>query len=415
MVDLFAGAGGLTLGAEQAGFDVAAAVEFDPVHAATHELNFPRSTVICRDVRGLSGDDIRREAGLGRRVVDAVVGGPPCQGFSLIGHRVLTDPRNELVFHFLRLVDELRPRTFLMENVPGMASGSHTQLLRELIDRFQAIGYSVRLPYRILNAGNFGVPQNRPRLFLLGAKKGTELPDYPVQKTLLIANGRAVSTQAELELGMPFCPSVQDAIGDLPDIDGLDALFETDVMRHTFRGGSRYAKVLRGEMKDPSDYSYTRRHDRHTLSGCLRARHTPESRRRFAATAQGDTEPISRFYKLPLDGVSNTLRAGTATDRGAFSAPRPIHPIAPRCITVREAARLHSFPDWFRSIARSGTASGRSATQFRRFLGERSGQSSSRRSAPNPTVLSRSCRWAPRISRHSTCDKPPLILVFSQP
>ncbi|MGH9363643.1 MAG: DNA cytosine methyltransferase, partial [Thermoanaerobaculia bacterium] len=178
-IDLFAGAGGLALGFEQAGFDIAAAVEFDPIHAATHELNFPETAVICADVRSVSGEEIREAAGLGDRTIDAVVGGPPCQGFSLIGHRVLHDPRNSLVFHFYRLVVELKPRVFMMENVPGMATGRHTELLRELIQRFASAGYRVRLPYRILNAADYGVPQDRRRLFVLGARSDARLPEYP--------------------------------------------------------------------------------------------------------------------------------------------------------------------------------------------------------------------------------------------
>src|SRR5438046_2247297 len=132
-IDLFAGAGGLSLGFEQAGFDITAAVEWDPIHAAAHKLNFPYTTVVCADVRDVSGEQLRKAAGIGRRAVDVVVGGPPCQGFSLIGQRVLEDARNALVFHFLRLVEELRPKTFVMENVPGMAAGTHTQLLEELV------------------------------------------------------------------------------------------------------------------------------------------------------------------------------------------------------------------------------------------------------------------------------------------
>jgi DNA (cytosine-5)-methyltransferase 1 len=104
---------------------------------------------------------------------------------------------------------------------------------------------------------------------------------------------------------------------------------------------------LRGEAEDTEDYSYRRSRPEKMLTGCLRAEHTKESRDRFLATPQGQTEPISRFYRLPLKGLSNTLRSGTASDRGAFTSPRPIHPIHPRCISVREAARVHSFPDWF--------------------------------------------------------------------
>lgn len=344
VVELFAGAGGLSLGFEQAGFDIAAAVEYDPIHAATHKLNFPYGATICADVRRLSGDDIRAAAGLGRRAVDAVVGGPPCQGFSLIGHRILEDPRNELVFHFLRIVLELRPRVFTMENVAGMASGTHTQLLNELIDRIREAGYKVRLPYRILNAASYGVPQDRRRLFLVGARSDTRVPAYPEPST----RPRGGAGDAQREFDLDLCPSVADAIGDLPNIEDSDSLFETDELRCRLRGGSAYAKKLRGDADDPGDFGYRRERDAEVLTGCLRARHTELSRSRFAATEPGSTEPVSRFFKLANAGVCNTIRAGTATDRGAFTAPRPVHPVYPRCITVREAARLHSYPDWFR-------------------------------------------------------------------
>lgn len=351
-IDLFAGAGGLALGFEQAGFDVAVAVEFDPVHAATHEMNFPDTAVICKDVRDVTGAEIRRAGNLGQKTIDVVVGGPPCQGFSLIGHRVLDDPRNSLVFHFLRVVTELKPRAFVMENVPGMVSGAHSQLLRELIEKFSEAGYKVRLPYRTLNARFYGVPQDRERLFLLGMRGDTRAPEYPPFITRP-RNGRTRANGVEnLELaldGLPLCPSVEDAISDLPDIEKYEALFDTDELHVALRKkGSVYARKLRGEVLDETDYSYPRLREAGRLTGCLRAAHTEVSRQRFAATAPGATEPISRFFKLALDGACNTLRAGTASERGAFTAPRPIHPTSPRCISVREAARLHSYPDWFR-------------------------------------------------------------------
>lgn len=350
-VDLFAGAGGLSLGFEQAGFDVAAAVEIDPIHAAIHELNFPYGATICDDIRRVSGERIREAAGLGRRAVDVVIGGPPCQGFSLIGHRVLADPRNTLVLHFLRLVKELRPRAFVMENVPGMATGAHTQLLSELIEGFREAGYRVRLPYRILNACHYGVPQDRRRLFLLGVRADGRLPAYPEPRTRPRTNGNGKSrngTQLVLLEDLDECPTVWDAIGDLPDIEGDAALLESDSMWVNLDGGSAYARRLRGDVRDPQDFSYRRRGERGVLTGCRSARHTDLSRQRFEATVPGSTEEVSRFYRLPESGVCNTLRAGTATDRGAFTAPRPIHPRLPRCISVREAARLHSYPDWFR-------------------------------------------------------------------
>lgn len=346
-IDLFAGAGGLSLGFEQAGFDICAAVEVDPVHAAVHKANFPNSAVICSDIRDVTGDAIRNAASLGNRDIAVVIGGPPCQGFSLIGHRVLTDSRNELVLHFLRIVKELHPLAFVMENVPGMATGRHTQLLDELLDEFQQAGYSVRLPYRILNAANFGVPQARRRLVILGARNGVALPAYPTPITT--APIRAGKSQLSLmSAPLPACPTVADAIGDLPDVDAYDFLTSSDELPIELGSGSDYALKLRGVESDPNDYSYPRRHPDSLLTGCQRAAHTDLSRKRFAATPNGTTEPISRFFKLADTGVCNTLRAGTATDHGAFTSPRPIHPHYARCITVREAARLHSYPDWFR-------------------------------------------------------------------
>src|SRR5262245_48623010 len=111
-VDLFSGAGGLSLGFEQAGFDIVASVEVDPVHAAIHRYNFPRCATIPRSVIGLSGTEIRKAAGIGNKAVDVVFGGAPCQGFSLIGQRALDDPRNKLVRGFVRIVKELKARYF---------------------------------------------------------------------------------------------------------------------------------------------------------------------------------------------------------------------------------------------------------------------------------------------------------------
>jgi DNA (cytosine-5)-methyltransferase 1 len=346
-IDLFAGAGGLALGFEQAGFDVAAAVEYDPVHAAIHKLNFPDAEVICRDVREITGDEIRRRAGLGTRSIDVVVGGPPCQGFSLIGYRVLEDPRNELVFHYLRLVTELRPKAFVFENVAGMATGAHHRLLEELFQGFETSGYKVRLPYRILNASHYGVPQDRRRLILLGTRRGLRLPKYPAPRTTP-PDGKGQGSVG-LVKDLDPTPTVWDAIKDLPDIEQFDQLLNYDVMEPVRYGkGSSYGLQLRGQEPDRTDFSYPRAPDWRGLSGCLRAEHTEESRRRFSDTPPGSVEPISRFLRLDPDGLCNTLRAGTATDRGAFTSPRPIHPALARCISVREAARLHSYPDWFR-------------------------------------------------------------------
>lgn len=341
-IDLFSGAGGLSLGFEQAGFDVRAAVEVDPVHAAVHKFNFPKTAVLARSVVGLSAAEIRAVAGIGDAVVDCVFGGPPCQGFSLIGHRALEDPRNRLVLEFVRIVSELDAKTFVFENVKGLTVGQAQDVLNELIEAFEARGYRVQQPWKVLNAANFGVPQNRDRLVLFGAKRGVALPNYPKPVTNR-ADGRRQLP------GLPAGPTCRDAIGDLPDADQFSALFATDCVRPiSFKKPSRYAAEMRCLSNDAWHFGHVREWSPTVLTSSARTEHTEISRRRFTETLPGEVEPISRFFRLPPNGLSNTLRAGTDGARGAFTSPRPIHFEHPRCITVREMARLHGFPDWFR-------------------------------------------------------------------
>ena len=341
-VDLFAGAGGMSLGFEQAGFDVAAAVEYDPVHCATHEFNFPACAAICRSVADIDGDYIRNGSRIGEQQVDVVFGGAPCQGFSMIGKRALDDPRNSLVHHFVRLVVDLRASYFIFENVRGLTIGGHQKFLEEIIQEFRKNGYRVLEDYRVLNAAHHGVPQDRHRLFLMGARKGFPLPEYPRSTHEPPNRTRAAS------LFLESAPTVWDALKDLPEADDYEELLERDWVKAKFKKSTDYAAPLRGDSADPTDYSIPREFDGGLLTSSLRTVHTDLSRKRFLETNHGETEPVSRFHKLDPKGICNTIRAGTASDHGAFTSPRPIHPFSPRCITVREAARLHSYPDWFR-------------------------------------------------------------------
>jgi DNA (cytosine-5)-methyltransferase 1 len=327
-IDLFAGAGGLSLGFEQAGFDIAAAVEIDPIHCATHKYNFPNSATLCASVVNVSGEQIRQRAELGDVDIDVVFGGAPCQGFSLIGKRILEDPRNQLVNHFVRLVSELRPKYFVFENVKGLTLGKHVKFLQELMSALSDCGYSITLPYKVLNARDFQVPQDRQRLFILGARTGLPLATYPCGSLKKV--------------------TVEEAISDLPNADQFPELIDSDHVRVDWQTVHKYARILRGLERDQQDFGYSRLFDSSLLTSSTRTIHTELSQRRFQDTEHGKTEPISRFRKLPPDGLCNTLRAGTDSARGAFTSPRPIHPRYPRVITVREAARLHSYPDWFR-------------------------------------------------------------------
>jgi len=327
-IDLFCGAGGMSLGFEQAGFDIVAAVDVDPVHCAVHEFNFPQCKTVCASVADLSGDGLRDTAGLATdQEIDVVFGGAPCQGFSMMGKRTLDDPRNSLVKDFHRLVVQLKPKYFVFENVKGLTVGKHKKFLDELVECFESDDYAVLQPSQVLNAADFGVPQNRHRLFLIGARKDMQLPNYPT--------GIGGVT-------------VGDALDDLPEVEGFPELLDVDEVIADLGSPSQYAMELREISNEASHFGYRRSYDPSLLTSSLRTVHTERSRERFSNTPHGETEPVSRFFKLSPSGKSNTLRAGTASDRGAFTSPRPIHPYTPRCITVREAARLHSYPDWFR-------------------------------------------------------------------
>lgn len=339
-IDLFAGVGGFSLGIERAGFEVILAVERDPVHATVHAYNFPQTHVACADVAGLKRSDILALLPPQfdtDREIDLLFGGPPCQGFSTIGKRRLEDERNLLIFHFQRLVDSLQPRYFIMENVPGLVSGKFLPVFDRLKAAFIEVGYDC--DHRILNASDFGVPQDRRRLFLLGRRADQQAASFPE----------------------PFPeppPTVRDAIFDLPNLDDFAALHDRDVvllsaamLARSQAAASLYAQQLRDLGPDPTNFGYPRHWNLQELTGSRRTRHTTESAERFARLGPGEQDRISRFRRLDWERRCYTLRAGTGSERGAHTSPRPIHPIFPRVISVREAARLHSFPDWFRPHA----------------------------------------------------------------
>ncbi|MEB3215686.1 MAG: DNA cytosine methyltransferase [Nostocales cyanobacterium 94392] len=345
-VDLFAGAGGMTLGFEQAGFDVLAAVELDPIHCAIHKFNFPFWSILCAGVENISGEEIRARSQIKNQEIDVVFGGSPCQGFSFMGKRAVDDPRNNLIFHFFRLIIELNPKYFVFENVPGLTVGEHQKFLLNVISEFEKNGYQVEGNYRVLNAANYGVPQDRARLFILGCRQGLSLPKYPEPVTTpkISKKSKYIINNPDL----PATPTVWDAIGDLPEVENYSELIDRDWIIAEYGKSSIYSSKLRGTLPIENDYSYERLFDSYFLTCSTRTKHTSESIHRFEQTQPGKTEPISHFHKLAKNGICKTLRAGTPRNRGAFTSPRPIHPITPRCITVREAARLHSYPDWFR-------------------------------------------------------------------
>jgi DNA (cytosine-5)-methyltransferase 1 len=277
-----------------------------------------------------------------------VFGGPPCQGFSLIGHRSLDDPRNKLVLEFVRLVSELDAKAFVFENVKGLTVGRQRPFLNEIIEAFQDAGYDVRTKWEVLDAAYFEVPQHRQRLILLGARRGSPIPKYP-DPTCLPADVTVKQASLPFLKSLSRGPTCKDALGDLPDADSFSELNQSDEV--SIRGlgrASSYSRELRCDHDLCWHFGHRRDLSARILTSSARTEHTEISKRRFAETKPGEVEPISRFFKLSPTGLSNTLRAGTDGARGAFTSPRPIHYSYNRCITVREMARLHGFPDWFR-------------------------------------------------------------------
>ena len=341
VIDLFSGCGGMSLGFEAAGFDIAASIDFDAIHCLVHHVNFPYSATICKDISQVSKAEIHarlKEKGF-RDSVDVVVGGPPCQGFSQIGKRALDDPRNRLVFEYHRIVKELKPKYFVFENVPGIAIGSHKTLLDELVSEFKNIGYSVIEPYRVLDAATYGTPQKRKRMILIGYRHDMNTPAYPNPvRVENLSNGHDLFESAQGHVGSAA------AIADLADHDAYtDEDSGIDASRKKYVG---YQKNY--DFEPSGDFALChKRHIEKKIWGHIGSNHTELSVRRFANTKPGETEKVSRFFKLHPEKPCHTLRAGTASDRGAYTAPRPIHYEVARCITVREAARLHGFPDWF--------------------------------------------------------------------
>ena len=347
-IDLFSGAGGMSLGFEAAGFVVLLAVDNNPIHVATHEWNFPHTYPLCADIMDLSAEDvvtIVKKQWLKQfpniswpNDVDCIFGGPSCQGFSEIGRRDPRDERNSLLAGFARLVVDIGPKYFVMENVPGLLAPINGALLREVLQIFSKAGYRFTSggPV-ILNTSEFGVPQARRRVFVVGSRS-----DMP---------------PAHLPVGAMVQVTVAEALDDLRCLERYATLSAADCAQLSAGAvasleskASPYVQSLRnGVDAQHGSYGlgYDRPWDRTIATSSGRTSHRRDVIERFRLTPEGAEEKISRLPRLRSDGLAPTLRAGTGRDHGSFTSARPIHHFYPRVITVREAARLHSFPDWF--------------------------------------------------------------------
>ncbi|WP_377275152.1 DNA cytosine methyltransferase [Rhizobium sp. R86522] len=313
LVDLFCGTGGFSLGAHRAGFEVTTAIDIDQTLTSSFSRNFGQTTLLNRDVSTLTGQQLIQYAG---HEIDGIFGGPPCQGFSAMGHRNSEDPRRELLGHFFRLVAEVRPSFFVMENVVGLSYPDAKPVLEEALSLVTS-NYEIVGPV-VLDAAEYGAATKRRRLFVIGYDR---------------ARCDDLTTADFLGARRPAA-TVADAIEDLRHAreightDGFDIWqLPPEVVPNRYRDA-----LLTADRR---------------FTGHRPTLHTDEVTARFKNVPMGGIDKVGRHPRLAWDGQCPTLRAGTGSDRGSFQSVRPIHPDLPRVITVREAARLQGFPDSF--------------------------------------------------------------------
>ena len=333
IIDLFSGAGGFSLGATRAGFDLAGSIEIDPHAISVHKRNFPKSPLLQKDISTISGTEILQDFNIERGEIDGIIGGPPCQGFSYMGHGNTCDPRNQLFIHFFEIVNDASPKFFLAENVPGILNPKNSQIIdtaMSTVDRYEVL---VDPPLRFV-AKDFGAPTTRARVFFYGFLK---------DEINSISRTAFESKNTE-----PVY--VKDALKGLPQKIDPFWLGEEDgwqkidkIVDGTF--GSKLYKRIPNKVGDKE--AIKRLKENNEVSGCLGTRHSQDLIDRYSKINQGEVDRISKSRRLVPNGFCPTLRAGTGSDKGSYQAVRPLHPTEDRVITPREAARLQGFPDWF--------------------------------------------------------------------
>lgn len=326
LVDLFCGCGGFSLGAHLAGFEISLAIDIDEKLSSAYRLNYPNVTVENLDIAKLTNQKFVKLLGNERPL--GIVGGPPCQGFSLIGKRDKEDPRNNLVHHYFRLVKAAQPAFFIMENVPGLIIGHGQEILDEALKQLKP-HYDILAPFT-LDAADYGAATKRKRVIVVGFSKDLEIQ----------------VTQQSFAPGKSARPAtIKEAFLKIPEPK------EADRFANEF--GWVKGTYLSDQFVNPTPPTGVGNKEAISLwkkgyySGLEPTVHTEKVKERFQSTPQGKTEKTSRYPRLKWDEQCGTLRAGTGSDKGSFQAVRPIHPSKPRVVTVREAARIQGFPDWY--------------------------------------------------------------------
>ena len=370
-IELFCGAGGTSLGAVAAGVDVRLGLDFDSDAVDTFAANHPHATPVVCGIENVSGKELLRKAKLRR--LDLLIGGPSCQGYSTIGKRIADDPRNNLYIHYLRIVEETKPRWILFENVRGMLATKAGSFYQHFVADLRGLGYHV--VGGVVNAADYGVPQRRERVIVVGSRTCEQLSlplethddprcemcSRPVRSHRVRWHGQGTCPLCEgTGLAVPIGKgalrpwvSVQDAIGDLPwlsDFGGVEGL-----VPYESPAQSKYQERMRRGSKGITLHvakrasAYAESFLRHIGQGQgLRSLSEEQLPARFKKmrTVKGGSlrkDCTTLYYRLgwTMPAYTITCYFGNVAS-GAF-----VHPEVNRSLTVREAARLQSYPDRF--------------------------------------------------------------------
>ncbi len=352
MLDLFAGAGGLSEGLSEAGFHSLFASEIVPVYANTYKLNHPGAKVFTADIRSLNADKVLSELGLERGQLDLLAGGPPCQGFSINAPvRSVLDQRNHLFKEYLRFVDTFAPRAVLIENVPGLVSFEHGATLHAILDALAQLGYGADV--RILGAAYYGVPQMRWRTIILGLR-GKVLPPAAFPEPIYHApirpnftttfDGQMLVKLPAPEVSAAFT-TVKEAIGDLPPL--ICGERGEEVKEYISEPFCDYQRRLR----IGSSGVYNHEAPRLSKINLERLKHIrpggnwtdiPDDLLPKGMKRANRGDHTKRYGRVTADGLASTILTKCDPHWGAY-----FHYEQERSFTVREAARIQSFPDHY--------------------------------------------------------------------
>lgn len=306
VIDLFCGAGGMSLGFQNAGFEILLGSDFDGNCLSTHKRNFVNSKFIKCDVSELKGEEILSELKMKKGEIDVIIGGPPCQGFSTVNakDRFIDNPKNKLFKEFVRIIDETKPKCFVMENVVGLTTMENGAVKQEIINSFKEIGYGVEV--KVLDAVNYGVPQYRKRAFFMGNNFGANI-SFPKPTH---GKGNGQMTLIPGKMIQPY-RTVGDSLNDIKDDDSLpnhEIPIHDEVvlkrMSYVKEGGTQ--ADIPDEHKPPQQFKNT-------------------------------------YGRLDRKKPSYTIH----TRFDVASTGSLFHPTKNRALTVREGAKLQSFPDNF--------------------------------------------------------------------